>query len=125
MPGKFRRSLPIILALVAATHVVFVADYWRLTDGCFCAVDGVGVPIHRTVLGEYSFFRLIGAPTRLLPVPFSAWIPNSMRIPIIFTVNGAVWFAFLALLVALALKVSRRPLDNDGNVPRPVLANER
>ena len=98
----------ILLAGVIATHAAFVAEYYRLTDGCFCAILASGLPVHRTLPGEIFFLRnVIALPIDLLPLTLPAAVPDPLRTVLLVLANAALWFVGLAALITLTRRLFR------------------
>src|SRR4029079_8637382 len=97
MSASFGGPFRILLAGVIAAHAVFVAEYFRLTDGCFCAILASGLPVHRTFPGEIFFLRhVIALPIELLPLTLPATVTDPLRTAVLVLVNGTLWFVALA-----------------------------
>jgi hypothetical protein len=119
MSRNFSRPFRIALSGVIAAHAAFLADYHRLTDGCFCAILGAGLPTHRTIPGELFVLRfVIGLPVQALPFTLPTSIGDSPRTVMLVLLNAAIWLAGLAALITLT-----RRLANHRAAHRGVLAN--
>lgn len=103
----------IALAIALVVQLVFVADYYRLTDGCFCAVLAAGRPVHRVLPGELLFLRAVSFPSQVLPVSFPQGIRDTPRTVLYTVLNTIVWFSMICI-AALAMRHLRRPGKQDG-----------
>lgn len=91
-----------IAAVVAiAMQAVFLADYYRLTDGCFCAITGTGVRYGQAFAGEIAFLRVASAPAALVASVLPTTIDEPWQTLILSVLAGVVWYVVLAACVGL------------------------
>lgn len=101
MPRSVGRSFRLAFWMVLAAHLAFFADYYRLTDGCFCAITGSGLPVHRTYPGEFQFLHIIALPITNLPISLPEWVGGLPGTVFLAIVNSLLWFLGVAVSVAL------------------------
>ena len=97
---SFSRPFRVALNIVVLAHTAFFADYYRLTDGCFCVVTGLGLPVHRMYPGELQFLRYVALPVTSLHMS-SGWLGEPSQVVLLGVANALLWFLGCAILLAL------------------------
>lgn len=112
-----RRLFLIAGVLAVLVQTAMVASYYAVTEGCFCAITGMGQPDPSPFLGfllQTGSLPLAAIPARLLHFQVGGWI----SLLLFATINSIFWVAGLFVLLSGIALLGRVRVEPSGAGPR-------